>query len=44
MTALLTALDERGVARTDLFASADGEGLYLDLGFRPSPYPALRRP
>jgi ribosomal protein S18 acetylase RimI-like enzyme len=44
VTALLTALDERGVARTDLFASADGEGLYLDLGFRPSPYPALRRP
>jgi GNAT superfamily N-acetyltransferase len=44
VTALLAALDGRGVHRTDLFASEDGEALYLDLGFRPSPYPALRRP
>jgi ribosomal protein S18 acetylase RimI-like enzyme len=44
VTALLAALDERGVNRTDLFASEDGEALSLDLGFRASPYPALRRP
>lgn len=44
VTALLAALDGRGVNRTDLFASEDGEALYLDLGFRASPYPALRRP
>ncbi|GAA2748646.1 hypothetical protein GCM10009869_01230 [Amnibacterium kyonggiense] len=44
LSALLAELDRRGVGRTDLFATADGEALYLDLGFRASPYPALRRP
>lgn len=44
VTALLAELDRRGVGRTDLFATEDGEALYLDLGFRASPYPALRRP
>ncbi|MBW4041595.1 MAG: GNAT family N-acetyltransferase [Acidobacteria bacterium] len=43
VTALLAALDARGIVRTDLFATADGEALYLEQGFRPSPYPALRR-
>jgi ribosomal protein S18 acetylase RimI-like enzyme len=41
---LLAALDERGVRRTDLFATGDGAALYASLGFRTSPYPALRRP
>lgn len=44
LVALLEALDERGVQRTDLFATGDGERLYRSLGFRSSPYPALRRP
>jgi ribosomal protein S18 acetylase RimI-like enzyme len=44
LTALLAALDDRGVRRTDLFATSDGEALYRGLGFRASPYPALRRP
>jgi ribosomal protein S18 acetylase RimI-like enzyme len=41
---LLEELDRRGVGRTDLFATADGDALYRSLGFRTSPYPALRRP
>ena len=44
LEALLGELDVRGVARTDLFATGDGEALYRSLGFRTSPYPALRRP
>ncbi|WP_375387767.1 GNAT family N-acetyltransferase [uncultured Amnibacterium sp.] len=44
LLALLAELDRREVRRTDLFATGDGEALYLDVGFRPSPYPALRRP
>lgn len=41
---LLSELDARGVRRTDLFSTADGEAIYRSLGFRTSPYPALRRP
>ena len=44
LEALLAALDERGVARTDLFATPEGDGLYRSLGFRTSPNPSLRRP
>ena len=44
VAALLVALDDRGVRRTDLFATDDGDALYRGLGFRTSPYPALRRP
>ncbi|RIX31021.1 GNAT family N-acetyltransferase [Amnibacterium setariae] len=41
---LVAELDARGVRRTDLFATTDGEALYRSFGFRTSPYPALRRP
>ena len=41
---LVAEVDARGVRRTDLFATADGEALYRSFGFRTSPYPALRRP
>jgi ribosomal protein S18 acetylase RimI-like enzyme len=44
LEALLGELDARGVLRTDLFATGEGEALYRSLGFRASPYPALRRP
>ncbi|MGT2424849.1 GNAT family N-acetyltransferase [Amnibacterium kyonggiense] len=44
LTALLARLDDRGVGRTDLFATAEGEALYRALGFRSAPHPALRRP
>jgi ribosomal protein S18 acetylase RimI-like enzyme len=44
LQALLDGLDARGAARTDLFATGEGEALYRSLGFRASPYPALRRP
>lgn len=40
---LVAALDKRGVRRTDLFATDDGDALYRSLGFRASPNPALRR-
>jgi ribosomal protein S18 acetylase RimI-like enzyme len=41
---LIAELDARGVRRTDLFATSEGEALYRSFGFRTSPYPALRRP
>lgn len=44
MASLLAALDARGIVRTDLFATTDGDALYRAAGFRDSPYPALRRP
>jgi ribosomal protein S18 acetylase RimI-like enzyme len=44
LEALLRELDARDVLRTDLFATEEGEALYRSLGFRGSPYPALRRP
>ena len=44
LQALLAELDARGAARTDLFATGEGEALHRSLGFRTSPYPALRRP
>ncbi len=44
LEALLAGLDARAVRRTDLFATGEGEALYRSLGFRTSPYPALRRP
>jgi ribosomal protein S18 acetylase RimI-like enzyme len=43
VTHLVEHLDARGVARIDLTASAEGEGLYLSLGFAHSPAPLLRR-
>lgn len=43
LTALLAHLEERGVTRSDLHATADGEALYRSLGYEESPYPALRR-
>jgi ribosomal protein S18 acetylase RimI-like enzyme len=40
---LVDTLDERGVARIDLTASADGIDLYRSLGFQASEDPLLRR-
>ena len=40
---LLARLDARGVVRTDLTASADGDALYRSLGFEPTSYPLLSR-
>jgi GNAT superfamily N-acetyltransferase len=45
MRGLLDWFEEREVARVDLYASAEGEPLYRDLGFVDHPDPALyRRP
>ncbi|MER7686533.1 GNAT family N-acetyltransferase [Streptomyces sp. NPDC097610] len=45
MRGLLDWLGEREVARVDLYASAEGEPLYRELGFTNHPDPALyRRP
>ena len=43
VTHLVDRIDALGVARADLTASEEGEGLYRSLGFEHSPAPLLRR-
>lgn len=43
VTHLVDRIDALGVARIDLTASDEGEGLYRSLGFEHSPAPLLRR-
>jgi hypothetical protein len=42
MESLLQWFRSRGVGPVDLRASAEGEPLYADLGFRRTPDPAMR--